>query len=350
MAEKQDFNPADARISNAFVRSNARTQNPKIACVIPAYNEAQNLSELLPILSELLGRFSDDSEIFVVDDGSQDQTAETVLALSAQYPVSLIQLARNFGKEAAITAGIDVVDADVLLLMDADFQHPLSLIPVFFKQWEAGFDMVYGIRRDRFNEGFLKRHFTQWFYCFLKWAASTPIEPHSGDFRLLDRKVIQALKALPERNRFMKGLYSWVGFKSIGIPFDADHRREGVSRFNLKRLVSLAITGITSFSSFPLRIWACMGAVISMLSIIYGLYIALTTVLFGTDLPGWATLTVSVTFLGGIQLLSIGALGEYIARIFMEVKSRPAYVIGYLHPYHKKNKPNKTNKINKGAG
>lgn len=300
---------------------------PSISCVIPAYNEAENLRILIPQLTATLATLSKRVEIIIVDDGSSDTTAATAAMLTHDYPVRCVFLSRNFGKEAALTAGIDEASGDVVVLMDSDLQHPVAMIPVFFEKWREGYEMVYGVRANRDDEGFLKRILTNGFYKLLRRASRIPIEPDAGDFRLLDRKVVESLKALPERSRFMKGLYAWVGYKSIGIPFQVEERRSGRTTFNFRRLTRLAIMGMVAFSELPLRISAMIGLVISIISIIYGCYEAIRALFFGTDLRGWATLVVAITFLNGIQLLAIGVLGEYIARIFNEVKGRPNYII-----------------------
>lgn len=325
---------ADGKVAGSNLLPVQRLSEPLIGCVLPAFNEEENLAKLIPLLCAQLAQLSPHFEILVVDDGSQDRTAEVAVRLSDDYPVRLLQLARNFGKENALTAGIDHVRGDLVILMDADFQHPLEVLPRFFAYWQQGYDMVYGIREDRQGESALKRRCSAWFYAFMaRGATAVPIEPNAGDFRLLDRKVVEVLRLLPERTRFMKGLYSWVGFKTIGIGFRVEERQAGKSGFNFWRLSELAITGITSFSSLPLRMCAGFGAMVSLLSILYGLYEVIRTIFFGVDVPGWATLVVGISFLSGVQLLSIGVLGEYVARIFIEVKQRPPYVVGRLHDY-----------------
>ena len=305
----------------------APAHEPSISCVIPAYNEAANLRILIPQLTATLTALSRRVEIIIVDDGSSDATAATAAELTEHYPVRCVFLSRNFGKEAALTAGIDEASGDVVVLMDSDLQHPVAMIPAFFEKWREGYEMVYGVRANRDDESFLKRHLTNAFYKLLRRASRIPIEPDAGDFRLLDRKVVESLKALPERSRFMKGLYAWVGYKSIGIPFQVEERRSGRTTFNFRRLTHLAIMGMVAFTELPLRISAIVGLMISIISIVYGSYEAIRALFFGTDLKGWATLVVAITFLNGIQLMAIGVLGEYIARIFNEVKGRPNYIV-----------------------
>ena len=324
--------PDNARVSGTELLARKRMEGPRICCVLPAYNEAENLAELVPSLCEQLEQLSTEYEVLIVDDGSRDRTAETVVRLAEEHPLRLLQLARNFGKEHALTAGIDHARGDLLILMDADFQHPLELLPRFYELWRQGFDMVYGIRADRRDESALKQRFTRWFYRFMaRGSAAVKIEPDAGDFRLFDYSVVKALQSLPERTRFMKGLYSWVGFRTIGIPYRVEERRAGQSGFNFWRLAELAVTGITSFTSLPLRFCSAFGALVSLFSMIYGGYVVVRTLLFGVDLPGWATLVAGISFLSGIQLLSIGILGEYIARVFVEVKQRPTYLVGRYH-------------------
>jgi polyisoprenyl-phosphate glycosyltransferase len=305
----------------------APLKEPMISCVIPAYNEAANLRLLIPQLTETLRSLSRHVEIIVVDDGSSDDTAATAADLTEHYPVNCVLLSRNFGKEAALTAGIHEASGDIVILMDSDLQHPVAMIPVFMEKWREGYEMVYGVRTNRDDEGFFKRHLTHAFYRLLRRASRIPIQPDAGDFRLLDRKVVDALKALPERRRFMKGLYAWVGYKTIGVPFQVEERHSGITSFNFRRLTRLAVVGTVAFTELPLRISALLGLVISIISIIYGVYEAVRTLLYGVELAGWPTLIVAITFLGGIQLMAIGVLGEYIARIFNEVKGRPNYIV-----------------------
>lgn len=298
-----------------------------ISCIVPVYNEAANVETFFAQLYETLTGLSQRFEVIVVDDGSSDKTIEKLLSLPKAYRIKLIGLSRNFGKETALTAGLEHSSGDVAILMDADFQHPLDVLPKFLHYWGEGYEMVYGVRNNRDSESAFKRRFAQLFYWLMAKIAKIDIPNNAGDFRLLDRKVIQALNGFQERIRFMKGLYAWVGFKKIGVPFEVQDRVAGKSSWGLGRLTELAITGITSFSDIPLRVWGFVGFIVSSISLIYAIYIVTVTLIFGADLPGFPTLVVAIMFLGGIQLLSIGILGEYIARIFTEVKQRPKYFI-----------------------
>jgi polyisoprenyl-phosphate glycosyltransferase len=308
-----------------------RPARPKIVCILPAFNEAESLGRLVPRLCAHLARFSPHFEILVVDDGSTDATALVALDLARRHPVTLLQLSRNFGKEAAISAGLEHAEADVTVLMDADGQHPVEVLDSFFRHWHEGYDMVFGVRSDRADETAVKRTFAGLFYRLLSRGANVVIHPDAGDFRLLDRQVVLALRQLPERSRMMKGLYAWVGFPSKPVPFKVAPREGGRSAFGLRSLSALAVTGFTSFSSAPLRVWILAGAAISILSVLYAMVIVLRTLIFGSDVPGWPTLVAGMAFLGGIELFSIGVLGEYIARIFSEVKARPLYLVRTIH-------------------
>lgn len=319
-----------------------RPDRPSITCILPAFNEGENLGQLIPQLNEYLQRFSDHIELLVIDDGSRDNTAAIAASLVDEYPVTLLQLSRNFGKEAALSAGIDHADGDVVLLMDADGQHPLEVVDQFFQHWRQGYDMVFGVRDSRADESAAKRHLTNLFYRILSRSAEIDIHPDAGDFRLLDRNVVLALRQLPERSRMMKGLYAWVGFPSKAVTFQVAPRMGGTSNFHLRHLSSLALTGFTSFSSAPLRVWMLIGAGVSVLSLLYAFMIVLRTLLFGSDVPGWPTIAAGIAFLGGIQLFSVGILGEYIARIFSEVKARPLYLIGRRHSFRDRNTPTGT--------
>ncbi len=301
----------------------------RLSCVVPAYNEAGHLAEFLQALHACASALTPDFEILVVNDGSRDQTREVALAQAETLGVRYLEFSRNFGKEAALSAGIDHARGNAILLIDSDFQHPLEMVAQMVDLWRAGYDMVYGVITDRAAESGLKRLGTDIFYRLMGFGSDIHIPRNAGDFRLMDRKVVQALKALPERNRFMKGLYAWVGFQTVALPFVPAERHSGESSFNLRRLGSLALLGMTSFTNLPLRFWGMAGAGLSLLAICYGLWIALETLLFGNPVGGWPTLAASVLLFSGVQLLSIGILGEYIGRIYDEVKGRPIYLLAH---------------------
>ena len=299
----------------------------RLSCVVPAYNEAGHLAEFLQALHACASTLTHDFEILVNNDGSRDNTREVALAQAETLGVRYLEFSRNFGKEAALSAGIDHARGNAILLIDSDFQHPLEMVPRMVDLWRSGYDMVYGVITDRAAESGLKRLGTDIFYRLMGFGSDIHIPRNAGDFRLMDRKVVQALKALPERNRFMKGLYAWVGFQTVALPFVPADRHSGESSFNLRRLGSLALLGMTSFTNLPLRFWGVAGAGLSLVAICYGLWIALETLLFGNPLSGWPTLAASVLLFSGVQLLSIGILGEYIGRIYDEVKGRPVYLL-----------------------
>jgi len=305
-----------------------RTATPAISCVVPAYNEAANLGPLLQGLTEAVALPSPHWEIIVVDDGSRDAPPAAMVPGLTQPGVRYVRLSRNFGKEAALTAGIDRAVGEVVLLMDADLQHPASLVPEMVSAWVQGADMVCAARASRADESWPKRIGTAIFYALVNRNAQVQIPVDAGDFRLMDRRVVEALKSLPERNRFMKGLYAWVGFNNVIIPYVPAERLAGTSSFSLRSLSKLAFTGVTAFTNAPLRLWSALGMLVAVGAIGFGAWIVIEYFIYGNDIPGWATLACGVMFFSGVQLISIGILGEYVGRIFDEVKQRPVYVIG----------------------
>ncbi|MDY7577791.1 glycosyltransferase family 2 protein [Herbaspirillum sp. RTI4] len=304
-----------------------RPQPACISCVLPAFNESAHLSAFLGDLQRTLSTLATTYEIIVVNDGSSDATDEVMRAHLSQPGIRYLSLSRNFGKEAALTAGIDCARGDAVILMDADYQHPLELLPQMVGLWRTGYDMVYGVIADRRDESLLKRWGTNLFYRIMESGTSINIPRNAGDFRLMDRRVVAALRQLSERNRFMKGLYAWVGFNSVALPFVPHARATGVSSFGLRGLGRLALSGLTAFTTLPLRIWSAVGAVISLISMLYALEIVVETVFFGNPTAGWSTLAVGLMFFSGVQLISIGILGEYMGRIYDEVKRRPLYLV-----------------------
>ncbi len=316
----------DETLASGLVAA-ARERAPSISCVLPAYNESASLPALLTQLSDELAQHSDDWEIIVVNDGSTDDTELAMLPWLRDRRIRYVSLSRNFGKEAALTAGIDRARGDVVLLMDADLQHSPALIAAMVDAWRDGADMVYTVRATRGDESLLKKIGTQLFYRIVNAGAAIEIPANAGDFRLLDRSVVDALKSLPERNRFMKGLYAWVGFRSVAVDYTPDDRHAGESSFSMRRLSRLALTGVTAFTNAPLRLWSAVGAIIAIGAILGGVWFIIEHYTYGTEVPGWATLAVSTMFFSGVQLLSIGILGEYVGRIFDEVKQRPVYLV-----------------------
>jgi glycosyltransferase involved in cell wall biosynthesis len=295
---------------------------------MPAYNEARNLGRVVPEVLGVLGTMSDRLELIVIDDGSRDDTARVMEDLCAAHPqVVFLKLSRNFGKEPAMTAGLEAANGDVVILMDADGQHPTSLLPEMLQKWKQGSDVVYAVRKTRDDQSRLHAGLTGVFYKLINWGNRVQIPPHAGDFRLMDRQVVQALKSLPERNRFMKGLYAWVGFNATAIDYEPLSREAGVSNFGLRSSISLALTGIVAFSTAPLRALTYLGLALSALALGYGGWVVMEYFFQGIAVPGYATIVVGLMFFSGIQLLSMGILAEYVGRIYEEVKQRPAYLV-----------------------
>lgn len=310
-----------------FIMPKSADHKKFISCVVPVYNEEEVIAEFITALDKTLKDLAYPHEIVLIDDGSQDNTCTIIKQLRTQFSLRYIRFSRNFGKEKALSAGLDYAQGDAVILMDSDFQHPLELLSKFIAKWEEGYDMVYAVRKNRSDESWLKRTCAKAFYQFTSKINHINIPANAGDFRLLDKKIVKALQKLPERNRFMKGLYSWVGFKQIAIPFEVQPRKLGSSQWNYYSLLDLAITGITSFTAFPLRMIAVGGIGVATVAILYGVWIILSTLIFGIETPGWATIVTAITFFGGLQLFALGVVGEYIGRVFDEVKHRPHYII-----------------------
>lgn len=304
-----------------------RPLRPRLSVVVPAYNEAANLPALLGLLTQTLRQLTDQWEVVIVDDGSRDSTAIAMLPWLAQPGVRYLRLSRNFGKECALTAGIENAQGEAVLCMDADLQHPVEMIAPMLDAWRDGADMVCATRATRADETLLKRVGTWLFYRLVNTNSMVQIPVDAGDFRLMDRCVVEALKSLPERNRFMKGLFAWVGFRNQILPYTPNERAAGKSSFSLKSLARLAFTGVTTFTNFPLRLWSAVGSLIALFALCFGVWIIIEHYIDAEAVPGWATLATSMMFFSGVQLLSIGILGEYVGRIFDEVKQRPIYIV-----------------------
>jgi polyisoprenyl-phosphate glycosyltransferase len=303
----------------------------RLPLIIPAYNEESIIKEFYdrtaPILSSINERF----EIIFVNDGSQDSTVEKIKALHIKDPrVKLIGLSRNFGKEIAITAGLDFSRGEVVVVIDADLQDPPELIPKMVEIWHQGYDTVYATRTAREGESVLKKATATAFYSIIKHLSRIDIPKNTGDFRLLNRRTVEALKLLKEHHRFMKGLFSWVGFKQASLSYHREPRFAGHTKWNYWRLWNFAIEGITSFSYAPLQVAIYLGCLVALLAFFYSGYLIIRTLIYSRDVPGYASIMVAILFFSGVQLVFLGIIGEYLGRLFNESKGRPLYLIGEL--------------------
>ena len=297
-----------------------------ISCILPAHNEAQNLPHVVGQILHTLRTLSENLELIIVDDGSRDATVAVAEQLCAHYPeVVLLQLSRNFGKESAITAGLASALGDVVVIMDSDGQHPVDLLPKMFDLWRQGLDVVYAIRTTRDDQTALHSKLVQLFYTLVNSGNRVKIPPNAGDFRLMDQQVVKALNALPERNRFMKGLYAWAGFQSTAIEYEPLPRLEGVSRFGWRSSIGLAVTGVVAFSTVPLRFLSFLGLILALAAFVYGGWVIVEYFYLGIQVSGYATIVVGMMLLSGIQLMGMGILAEYVGRIYEEVKQRPVF-------------------------
>jgi glycosyltransferase involved in cell wall biosynthesis len=301
--------------------------NELIDIVMPAFNEAQGIARTIETLFRTLRTLPYRFELIVVDDGSADATAEIVQGFQDRLPIKLVQLSRNFGKETALLAGLDQACGEATIIMDADLQHPVGLVGEFLASWRNGYDCVYAVKRDREGESLIKRFLVGLFYRGVNRGSNIQIPPNALDFRLLDRRAVDALRSLRERVRFTKGLYAWLGFRSLAVPIVPPPREDGKSRFDMSALVRLGWDGLTSFSDLPLRAAGAVGLVVALWAIAYGIWITLKTLIFGIDVPGWATITVILSLIGGIQLMFLGVLGQYVRSVFIETKRRPNYLV-----------------------
>lgn len=302
---------------------------PELSVVIPMFNEADNLQLLIEKLTPTLERAAASFEVVFVDDGSSDGTLDALRRAHEIDPrFRAISFSRNFGKEIAIAAGLDHARGEAVVIMDADLQHPPEMIETFMARWREGYENIYGQRVDRTADSALRRMLTMRFYKLFASFGETSLPPGAGDFRLLDRKAAAALRAMGERARFSKGLYAWIGFRSIGVPFEVQDRAFGQSKFSYRTLTRFALDGLMSFSTLPLKVWTYVGTLISIGALAAAVFFIFETIRYGSDVPGYASLIVSIMFFAGVQLMSLGILGEYIGRIFAEVKRRPLYLVG----------------------
>ena len=295
---------------------------------MPAYNEAASLPDVLARVLLALRALSPRVELVVVDDGSRDDTVAVMRRLCAAEPaLRLVQLSRNFGKEAALTAGLAAARGEVVVLMDADGQHPPALLADMLRHWQGGADVVYAVRSTRADQSALHRRLVAAFYGIVNWRSRVRIPRDAGDFRLLDRRVVDALLALPECHRFMKGLYAWVGFPSVALDYEPLPRHAGESRYGLSGALGLGTTGLLAFTAAPLRVLGLLGVALAVAALGYGLWVVVEYFWRGINVPGYATLVVGMMFLSGVQLMSVGLLAEYVARIYDEVKQRPLFLV-----------------------
>ena len=300
----------------------------RLSLIAPCYNEQEVLDLFFARIDAEMAKLAVDYEIVCVNDGSRDHTLAVLLKHHQRDPrVKVINLARNFGKEVALSAGLDAAVGDMVVPIDVDLQDPPELIGQFIAAWEAGADVAYGVRVDRSADSPLKRFTAQGFYRTFNRLSDVDLPYNAGEYRLMDRRVVEVLRQLPERNRFMKGLFAWVGFRQTPVPYARPERAAGTSSWRYWKLWNFALDGITSFSTAPIRIWSYVGAVAGVLAVAMAAFIVARTLLFGRDVPGYPSLMVVILMSFGLQMLAIGALGEYVARIYQEVKGRPLYVV-----------------------
>jgi glycosyltransferase involved in cell wall biosynthesis len=305
-----------------------------ISIIVPVKDEEAAIAPFLDRVTAVLDRLRDPDgtpvrwEILFIDDGSCDATLPAIVAANRRDSrIRALSLSRNFGKEAALSAGLDHARGDAVIPIDVDLQDPPELIEAMLAKWRDGYEVVYGARRERASDTRAKRLTAHWFYRAHNWLSPDRIPEHAGDFRLLDRKVVEVIRQMPERNRFMKGLFAWSGFRQAAVHYERAERNAGRSKFNYWKLWTLAIDGITSSSTAPLRVWSYIGGCVALLSLLYAVYLIALTLLYGANVAGYPSLMVAILFFGGVQLLSLGILGEYIGRILIETKRRPIYVV-----------------------
>lgn len=307
-----------------------RPADPLISLVVPCYNEEAAIGLFMDEANRVLAGHR--VEFVFVNDGSRDNTLAVLMALArSDVRVRVVNFTRNFGKEAALTAGLDHTRGDVVIPMDADLQDPFETVLLFLEKWREGYDVVNGYREDRASDTLAKRQTAKWFYSVFNTIADNPIPENVGDFRLLDARVVATLRILPERSRFMKGLFAWVGYSTAQVAYVRPPRKAGEAKFNFLGLWRLALEGIFNFSTAPLRVWGYLGLATASIAFFYSVIIVGKTLIFGRDVPGYASLITIILFFGGLQLLTLGIIGEYLSRVFAEVKGRPVYVIDRIY-------------------
>lgn len=301
---------------------------PTLSIVVPVFNEDEVIETFLGQLEPILGELGETYEVIFVDDGSRDSSADIIASRhAADARIKLISFSRNFGKEIALTAGLDHAQGDAVIPLDVDLQDPPELIGAFLEKWREGYDVVYGIRTSRDADTGLKRLSATLFYALMRRLAGFEMPANTGDFRLMDRRVVEALRGVRERNRFMKGLFAWIGFKQIGVPYKRPARVAGTTKWNYWKLWNFAIDGFTGFTTLPLRIATYIGVLTAIGAVGYGSFLIIRTMVLGRDVPGYASIMVAVLLLGGLQLMVLGVIGEYLGRNYSETKRRPLYIV-----------------------
>ena len=317
-------------------KASERQEDPTISLIVPVYNEEESIDLFLQEVNDKLDVYREKLELLFVNDGSSDRTLEVLFRHAQQDTrIKIVNFTKNFGKEAGMTAGLDHSTGQVVIPVDVDLQDPLEVIIDFVAKWKDGYDVVYGVRHNRMSDSVAKRATARWFYVLFNRLTQSKIPENVGDFRLMDRVVVQSVQKLQERNRFMKGLFAWVGYNSIGVPYERPNRAAGYTKWNFWKLWNFALDGFISFSTVPLRVWTYLGVFISMISMFYSVYIITSTLIYGIDVPGYASIMTAVLFFGGVQLISLGVIGEYLGRLFIEVKNRPIYLVDKVYQFQK---------------
>lgn len=311
-----------------------RPRRGRLSVVIPFYNEGPNIDALFARLTPVLDGLGMDWEVVCVNDGSRDDTIDRLLDVHDRDPrVKVVDLSRNFGKELALSAGLSHTTGDAVVPMDADLQHPPELLPAFIAKWREGFDVVVAVRHARVGQSLKHRLFAKLFYWVFDHLSEIKLPREVGDFRLMDRRVVEVINRMPERTRFMKGIFAWVGFRQAAIPYEQGERAGGDTKWGFVKLLRLSFDGLTAFSTFPLRVWSLVGMAVSGVAFIYILIRLIRTLLYGIDVPGYESLLVAVLFLGGLQLITLGIIGDYLGRVFAEVKGRPLFIVRSAHGF-----------------
>ncbi|MBP2232815.1 glycosyltransferase involved in cell wall biosynthesis [Azospirillum agricola] len=324
---------APAARGDAAQRVN-RPHRTRLSVVIPFFNEGANIAALFDRLTPALDGLNVDWEVVCVNDGSRDDTLDRLLdAHDRDSRIKVVDLSRNFGKELALSAGLARTTGDAVVPMDADLQHPPELLPAFLEKWREGYDVVVAVRHARVGQSLKHRLFARMFYWIFDHLSEIKLPREVGDFRLMDRKVVEVINRMPERTRFMKGIFAWVGFRQAAIPYEQGERAGGDTKWGFLKLLRLSLDGLTAFSTFPLRVWSLVGMALSGVAFVYILIRLVRTLFHGIDVPGYESLLVAVLFLGGIQLITLGIIGDYLGRVFAEVKGRPLFIVRSAHGF-----------------